>query len=217
MKKAIVTLGSTLLLTSLFMAGCEEDTKPAVENQNVEDMDYNSRKELIKDKQKTHDKLKMTDSQKDEFDKSYDKLPKDYQKIVDNMYAEKIKFYFTRNYNEKMNTNADYVVFVKDSDKFNQLYKSTLENFAKANKDRTVEIYTDKGQHIKFDNDNIKVKSSKDAELQFKNDNFVVDEVPSLFVLDNRQIKGNIVGYYDKANLNEYINKIEKAGEHDGK
>ena len=199
------------------MAGCEEDTKPAVENQNVEDMDYNSRKALIKDKQQTHDKLKMTDYQKDEFDKRYNKLPKDYQKIVDNMYAEKVKFYFTRNYNEKMNTNADYVVFVKDSDKFNQLYKSTLENFAKANKDRTIEIYTDKGQHVKFDNDNIKVKSSQDAELQFKNDNFVVDEVPSLFVLDNRQIKGNIVGYYDKANLNEYINKIEKVGDHDGK
>lgn len=217
MKKTIITLGSTVLMTSLLMAGCEENTKPAVENQNVEDMDYNSRKELIKDKQKTHDKLKMTDSQKDEFDKRYGQLPKDYQKIVDDMYAEKIKFYFARNYNEKMNTNADYIVFVKDSDKFNQLYKPTLENFAKANKDRTIEIYTDKGQHIKFDNDNVKVKSSKDAELQFKNDNFVVDEVPSLFVLDNRQIKGNIVGYYDKENLNEYVNKIEKAGEHDGK
>ena len=45
----------------------------------------------------------------------------------------------------------------------------------------------------------------------------MVDEVPSLFVLDGHQIKGNIVGYYDKENLNEYVNKIEKAGEQDGK
>lgn len=217
MKKTIMTLGSTVLMTSLLLAGCEEDTKPAVENQNVEDMDYHSRQSLTKDKQKTHDKLKMTESQKDEFDKRYGQLPKDYQKIVDDMYAEKMKFYFARNYNEKMNTNADYVVFVKDSDKFNQLYKPTLEKFAKANKDKNIEVYTDKGQHVKFDNDNIKIKSSKDAESQFKNDDFVVNEVPSLFVLDGHQIKGNIVGYYDKENLNEYVNKIKKAGEHDVK
>ncbi len=185
MKKTIMTLGSTVLMTSLLLTGCEEDTKPAVENQNVEDMDYHSRQSLTKDKQKTHDKLKMTESQKDEFDKRYGQLPKDYQKIVDDMYAEKMKFYFARNYNEKMNTNADYVVFVKDSDKFNQLYKPTLEKFAKANKDKNIEVYTDKG--------------------------------PSLFVLDGHQIKGNIVGYYDKENLNEYVNKIEKAGEQDGK
>lgn len=217
MKKSIMTLGSTVLMTSLLMAGCEEDTKPVVENQNIEDMDYHSRQELIKDKQKTHDKLKMTDKQKDEFDKRYSQLPKSYQKIVTDMYAGKMKFYFTRNYDEKMNTIADYVIFIKDSDKFNQLYKPTLEKFAKANKDKDIEVYTDKGQHVSFDADNIKVKSSQDAEKQFKNDNFIVDEIPSLFVLDGRQIKGNIVGYYDKENLNEYVNKIEKAGEHDGK
>ena len=59
MKKTIMTLGSTVLMTSLLLTGCEEDTKPAVENQNVEDMDYHSRQSLTKDKQKTHDKLKM--------------------------------------------------------------------------------------------------------------------------------------------------------------
>ena len=42
MKKTIITLGSTVLMTSLLMAGCEEDTNPAVENQNIEDMDYSS-------------------------------------------------------------------------------------------------------------------------------------------------------------------------------
>lgn len=52
MKKTIMTLGSTVLMTSLLLAGCEEDTKPAVENQNVEDMDYHSRQSLTKDKQK---------------------------------------------------------------------------------------------------------------------------------------------------------------------
>ena len=128
MKKVVTLLGSGVVLSSLMLAGCEDESndKPVVPNQNVNDMDYNSQKTLKKDKIKTSNQLKMNDQQKQEFDSLIKQLPKDKQTLVNNMYAETNKYYFAKNYDQSMNTKSDYVVFVKDSDKFNELYLSLI-------------------------------------------------------------------------------------------
>lgn len=218
MKKVVTLLGSGLVLSSLMLTGCEDESndKPVVPNQNVNDMDYNSQKALKKDKIKTSNQLKMNDQQKQEFDSLIKQLPKDKQTLVNDMYAETNKYYFAKNYDQSMNTKSDYVVFVKDSDKFNELYKDVLQDFAKSHSKKQLTIYTASGQSLSMGDKNIKVKSSDDAKKDFGNDNFVVDEVPSFFVVKDGKIKGNFVGYYDKANLNNYVSKVER-GSKDGK
>jgi len=195
MKKVVTLLGSGVVLSSLMLAGCEDESndKPVVPNQNVNDMDYNSQKALKKDKIKTSKQI-----------------------LVNNMYAETNKYYFAKNYDQSMNTKSDYVVFVKDSDKFNELYKDVLQDFAKSHSKKQLTIYTASGQSLSMGEKNIKVKSSDDAKKDFGNDNFVVDEVPSFFVVKDGKIKGNFVGYYDKANLNNYVSKVEGSSK-DGK
>lgn len=211
MKKILIGL-SAISLSAALLIGCEPTTEPAVDNQSIKDLDQKSQQKLKKDKDHANQKLAMSTKQKEKYEKDKTLLPYQLQDFVDNdMYAPIHRYAFVENYNKHINTNANYVVFVKDTDKFNDLYKSALSHFMKKHPKQTMIVYRENGQSLHFkDNKNIKIKSHNQALSDFKNDHFQIDQVPSLLIIDHHKIKGILVGYYDDHNLNHLTQRIIK-------
>lgn len=222
MKKQAYLLLSAVTLSSTLLASCSEGdddkpkSEPVVENQTTRDLDYSSQKELNKDKEKTNDKLKLTKSQAEEYENLKSDLPKSVQSYVeDNIFASINKYYFVKNYQKSMDTSSNYVVFVKDTDKFNNLYKSALKNFMKQHDKDTMTIYHENGQSVNLGLKNVAELPQSNAENKFSQDDFIVDEQPSFFVVKDKKIEGNFVGYYDTDNLNTLTKKLSEVDKDD--
>lgn len=214
-KKFLITSCAAILSSTLLLSGCEEESesKPVVQNQNINDMDHESQTKLEKDKTSTSHKLDMTKEQAKKYESDKEKLPKRIQKYVDDyIYAGVNKYQFVENYNKPINTTADYVAFANDSQKFKDLYKNSLENFAKKHKDQSIVVYKKNGQSLNFDAKNINVKLEKYIDHDFKDNDFVINETPTLLHVYNKKIKGVFVGYYDTDNLDNLITNLQKVG-----
>lgn len=218
MKKQAYLLLSAVTLSSTLLASCSDGdgdkpkSEPVVENQTTRDLDYSSQKELNKDKEKTNDKLKLSKTQAKEYENLKSNLPKSIQSYVeDNVFANINKYYFVKNYQKSMDTSSNYVVFVKDTDKFDNLYKSALKKFMKQHDKDTMTIYHENGQSVNLGLKNVAELPQSKAESKFSQNDFIVDEQPSFFVVKDKKIKGNFVGYYDTDNLNTLTKKIKRG------
>lgn len=79
----------------------------------------------------------------------------------------------------------------------------------------TMTIYHENGQSVNLGLKNVAELPQSKAESEFSQNDFIVDEQPSLFVVKDKKIEGNFVGYYDADNLNTLTKKLSEVDKND--
>lgn len=188
-----------LISGSILLGACnmnEDSDEPAAPMQSIEDLSMHDQKELEKDKEKTTDQLKMSNKEANEYENLTKNLSKKQRNQLEKtLLSEKQRYYYMKNLNQSINSNANYIIIAKNNNKFKELYKQTINQIAKKDKNAKIEVYLPNGESEKFDSKNITVKHFNDINNQFNN--LTIKETPTLFKIKNKKIEQNLVGYFD--------------------
>lgn len=200
MKKLILLTSILSLATSLAACGNEEENKPTL-NQTTQNLSFDDKLQLQRDKQQTASELNALNNQeKEEFNKMYSKLSTKQREILDN----EMKFDVLR-YNQLkyLNTNLkgyDYIFVSKKSEKFNILMVDVIEKLAKENKNSKILVYLPGETITTFENKNITVKTeNKDI------DKLKLKHYPMTFIQNKNKTYLTLTGYYDYNTLQDKI------------
>lgn len=203
MKKQLFTL---ILSSSILLGACSEDSQNLNNLESKDNLSSSELDDLNKDKKNTVNLLSIDNSKKEKLNQLIEKMDLSGKELVNYFKFDKHKYYQAMNYNKKVDINKGYIIFVKDTEKVNKLYKYALKELINSTQSQVI-IYTDKPEKLS-DLSNSNVKFEKLSNIKLPNSDLVVDEIPSMFIIDDSKVKMNLVGYYDFDTMSKIIYKF---------
>lgn len=203
MKNQLFILG---LASLLLLSACSNDSQNLNDLESKDDLSSSELDDLNKDKKNTVNLLSIDKSKQEKLNQLTEKMDLSGKELVNYFKFDKHKYYQAINYNKKVDIDEGYIIFVKDTEKVNKLYKYALKELINSTQSNVI-IYTDKPEKLN-DLSNSNVKINKLSDVKFPNSDLTVDEIPSMFIINNSKVKMNLVGYYDFDTMSKIIYKF---------